>query len=785
MARGGFASRLIVAVLMLVGLGLAAASNAHAAVITSVQVVGNQRVEAATVRSYLTVSPGDNVDAGDLNESLKALFDTGLFSDVRMERRGSVLVVTVAENPIIRNIAFEGNRRLDDATLSAVVQSRSRAVLTEARLQNDTQRVLEAYRRSGRFTAHVEPKIIQLEGNRVDVVFEITEGPKTSVSRITFIGNRAFSDGKLRDIIQTAQSNILSFLQSNDIYDPDRLNADQERLRRFYLSEGYADFRIISAVAELDEEQNVFYVTFTVDEGERYTFGSINIDSSLREIDTEALRDVLETDEGDTYNADAVDRSIENLTIEVARFGYAFAQVRPRGDRNFAEQTIDITYFIDEGPRVYVERINITGNHRTREYVIRREFDLAEGDAFNRVLVDRAKRRLEQLNFFDEVRITTEPGSAPDRVVINVNVVEKATGEFSFGVGYSTTDGVIGDISVTERNFLGRGQYVRVVVGGGESRRSFDFGFTEPYFMGRRLSFGFDLFRRVTGDNSYTSYESDVIGGQIRFGIPLTQNLTLQLRAGAQNQEITIPRPSSCPAGADLLTHPCYSNISLAIRAAAGEALTISTGWTLTYNTLDSNRQPRSGIYAQLSQDFAGFGGDVNFIRTQADVRAYRSLSTQLDIIGMLRVQGGHIFSWDSSDLRMFDTFFRGGDLVRGFEPSGIGPRDRTTGDALGGTIYAGATAEVVFPIWGLPPELGFRGALFADAGTLFEVSDQATALLGAAAIDDDSTIRSSVGASIIWNSPFGPLRGDFAYVINKADSDRTQVFRFSGGTQF
>jgi outer membrane protein insertion porin family len=719
---------------------------AEAATVSRISVEGNRRVDASTVRTYLTIQPGVPFSTFDVNESVKALYDTGLFSEVRITRQGSTLLVRLDENPIINRVAFEGNRKLEDEALQNIIQSKQRGVLTSAQVENDTQRILQAYRSSGRFNASVEPKVIDLPQGRVDLVFEINEGDKTGVSRINFIGNRAFSDGKLRDVVQTRQTGFLAFLRTTDIYDPDRLNSDKERLRQFYLNNGYADFRIISAVADLDRERNVFFITFTVDEGERYSFGNIEIDSSLRELDTESLRSVLLTQTGETYDAGDVDKSIEELTLRVAEFGYAFVQVRPRGDRNFEDRTIDVTYFIDEGPRVYVERINIRGNTRTRDYVIRREFDLAEGDAFNRVLVDRAERRLRALRFFSEVRITTEPGSSPDRIILNVRVEEQPTGEFSFGAGYSTADGIIGDISITERNFLGRGQFVRASIGAGESRRNFDFSFTEPYFMGRRVSAGFDVFRREQGNNDFVSYDTESTGGGVRLGLPLSEELSLQLNYGIKQEDITIP--ASLKDG-----NLVNGESSIAIQQAEGETITSSIGYALTYNSLDSRQNPREGIFATFQQDFAGVGGDVRFIRTEVDARYYQTLSTDLDLIGMIRARGGHVASWDDRDVRLFDSFFQGAGLVRGFEPSGIGPRDISNAsqrDALGGKIYAGATAEVTFPFFGIPQEYGFRGALFADAGTLFDVSDRAK--VPGIVVADDSTIRSSVGFSCCGN---------------------------------
>jgi outer membrane protein insertion porin family len=762
-----------------------APSAAHAATVSSIQVEGNRRIESSTIISYVTVVPGRNFGARDLNESLQSLFATGLFSDVSLERRGNVLLVQVVENPVVRQVVFEGNRRIDDSALSTVVQLEPRRVLTESAVQSDTQRILEAYRRNGRFAARVEPKLIEVGDNRVDLVYEIEEDERSGVSRITFIGNQAFSDGKLRDTITTEQSGLLSFLSSADVYDPDRLDADRERLRRFYLSEGYADFRVVSAVAELDREQNVFFITFTVDEGPRYQFGNVEIDSTLRELDPEDLYSVLETRPGDTYDATAVDRSIEALTIEVSSYGYAFVQVRPRGDRNAADNTIDLTYFVDEGVRAYVERIDISGNTRTRDYVIRREFDFAEGDAFNRVLVDRAQRRLEALGFFEQVRITTSQGSASDRIVLNVAVVEQSTGDFSFGVGYSTTSGVTLELSVTERNFLGRGQFVRAAVGGGlDENRTFDFSFTEPYFLGRRLAAGFDLYRRESGDSDDNAYTTIATGGALRIVAPITNDLNFGLSYGLDVSEYDLDAGSSASravlqlVGAPNFTTPTAANYS-------NERVNSNLTWTLVYDTVDNRTTPRDGYFARLRQTVAGLGGDAEYVQTTFDARAFRTLSTDLDLVASVRVQAGNVWSWNDDDLLIVDGFFKGADLVRGFDS--LGPRDAATLDALGGTTYAGISGELNFALPYVTEAIGIRGAVFADAGTLFDpvgsVSNLVTA--GGITLNDDNSIRASVGASLIWNSPFGPLRADYAHVLASETYDREEAFRFSAGARF
>lgn len=759
------------------------ADDALAASVSRVTVNGNQRVDDDTIRAYLSIQPGRSFSAQDVDQSLKALFETGLFSDVSISQRGGTLVVNVVENPLINKIAFEGNKKFKDDQLKGVIQSKARGVFTRARIQSDVQRILELYRRSGRFRASVEPKIIDLENNRINVVFEIVEGPKTGVARISFIGNKAFSDGKLRDVVDTQQSGILSFLRSSDSYDPDRLAADEQKLRRYYLERGYADFQVISSVADLDRERNTFFITFSIDEGERYRFGAIEVDSVIPDVDSETLRRLAVSREGNVYSSKDVEKSLEAITIELASSGYAFVQVRPRLDRDFEARTIGITYVIDEGPRAYIERINIRGNDRTVGYVIRREFDIAEGDAFNRVMIDRAERRLNNLGYFKSVRITTEPGSEPDRVIVNVDVEEQPTGELSFGAGVSTSDGIVGDISLTERNFLGRGYKVTAKIGGGESSNTYELGFTDPYFLGRRVSAGVNVFQKEFDADDFRNYDLKQTGGGITFGLPITEYLRLQIGNELDFQEINV---SGFTPG-DVLTN-CPANVSRAICQAAGDTLVSTVQYSLIYNSLDNNKAPREGIFAKFTQEFAGVGGDVSFLRTTGTASYFHELIADPGIVGLLRVQGGHIQGLGGDDVRLRDAFYKGGETIRGFESSGIGPRDVGTGvgdtDALGGKFYVAGTAEVQFPVPVLPPELGFSGAVFADAGTLYG-TDISPGVLASGAIDDDSTIRSSVGGSILWNSPLGPLRADFAYVLTKEDYDQEQFFRFGGGRRF
>ncbi len=771
---------------------------AHAQTISQVVVKGNQRVEAETIRSYVNMRPGQTYSAGKKDESLKALFSTGLFSDVDIEPSGSTVVVTVVENPLIERVAFEGNKKIENSDLLKETQSQSHGTYTQRKVEADVQRIIDVYRRQGRYDVRVEPKIIDLGNNRVNLVFEIHEGDKTKVEKISFIGNQAFSDFRLRDIITTTESNWLSFLKSSDIYDPDRLAVDQELLRRYYLKNGYVDFRVVSAVADYDQSKNAFFITFTLEEGPQYRFGTVDIESNIASINAADYRGELKTSSGDVYNAELVDKSLENVGMEIAKRGYPFSQVRPRGDRDAANNLINVTYVIEEGPRLYVERINVNNNTRTQDRVIRREIDIGEGDAFNRVLASRAEKRLNKLGYFKKVAITKEPGSAPDRVVMNVDVEEQSTGDLSFSAGYATNDGLIGEVGISERNFLGRGQFVKATLGYGSRRRKAEFSFTEPYFLDRRLALGFDAYYRSTTSNKNSSFEQEVYGGGTRLGITITDDLTAQWRINGYEQNITVPAEYQ---DANLAN----GEASTAIIQAQGNSFTAMTGGTLIYNRLDNARNPTEGYILQANVDVATVSGthgagvpNADFIRSTAEARGYYPIFG--DMIGMLRVQGGNISSLETTDVRLVDSFFKGGEFIRGFAPSGIGPRDMTPGtrqDALGGTTYVGASAELQFPVPYVPEDLALKGALFADAGTLFNVGDLTgtglTQCASGAAIPvvgcnyfDDSSIRASVGLSVIWQgSPLGPIRFDFGFPVMKEDYDDTQVFRFSGGTSF
>ncbi len=806
--------------------------SSPAAAQSSIVVEGNRRVEADTIRSYFKAGPDGRLDQGRVDDGLKALIETGLFQDVRVNQAGGRLVVSVVENPVINRVAFEGNKKVKDEQLTAEVQSKPRGTLSRPMVQADALRITEIYRRAGRYDVRVDPQMIDQPNGRVDLIFVVTEGEKTGVKSVEFIGNQAFSSYRLKDVIKTHESNLLSFLSSGDLYDPDRVEADRDLIRRYYLKHGYADVQVVAALTEYDPAKKGFLVTFKIEEGQQYRVGSIDFRSTIGTLDANSLRSFSRLSVGSLYNAESLEKSVEEMQVETSRRGYAFAVVRPRGERNFEQHTVSITFAIDEGPRTYIERIDVRGNTRTRDYVIRREFDISEGDAYNRALVDRAERRLKNLDFFKSVKITTEPGSSSDRVIVVVGLEEKSTGDFSISGGYSTTDGALAEVSVSERNFLGRGLYAKAAVQYGQYARGYSLSFVEPYLLDYRVALGLDFFSREQLANSYISYNTKTFGFSPRLGFQLREDLSLQLRYSAYRQEISLPSnlnncnniigsPVYNPSPAFLnslgLWTPgnlgCYSDgeASLPIRKelAGGPTWTSLVGYTLTYNTLDNNKNPTDGLLIDWKQDFAGVGGDVSYLKSTFDAKYYAPLVS--DIVGIIHLQGGIMNKVGSKDLRMLDQFQMGPNLVRGFQPNGIGPRDITnfylggTGDALGGTQYWGASAELQMPFWFLPKEVGLKGAVYADAGQLSNYKGPTSWVqtgevnipgcspaTGASPgtctglqLDDDKIVRTSIGVGLIWQSPFGPLRFDYAVPLTKGKYDRVQEFRFGGGTSF
>jgi outer membrane protein insertion porin family len=750
--------------LMAAAVGCAASAQTvadPAAVIQKIEVEGTQRVEQSTVISYLTVHVGDRFDPREINESLKKLFATGFFATVELFQAPgqNVLVVRVKENPIVNQVAFEGNKRIDDNALQAETQLRPRSIYTRAKIQADVQRIADIYRRSGRYGAKIEPKLIRLDQNRVDVAFEIDEGPLTSVSRIVFIGNKRFSDSTLRGEITTSETAWWRFYTSSDVFDPDRITFDEEKLRRFYLEEGYADFRVVSSVSELTPERDGFVVTFTIEEGERYRVGKVDITSELPEVPAENLLPSLAVAPGDWYDASAVDKDVDIVTDYVAERGFAFVQVRPNVVRDRDNLTVNLTYTIGEGPRVYVNRIDIEGNVRTKDKVLRREFRLAEGDAYSVSKVRRSKARLDNLGFFESVEIKNLPADQPDRVDLQVKVKEKSTGEISFGAGFSTNDGILGDIGIRERNLLGKGQDLRLRLQLSARRQQVDLGFTEPYFLDRELAAGFDVFHIQEDNTDESSFQSNTTGGRVRAGYSFSEHLS-------QTWAYTLRADDIRPA----------NNASPYIMADGGKSSTSSISHTLSYDNRDNRFSPTRGYVVSLTNEVAGLGGSKRYVRNRANAGVYYSIVPDLVVSAL--GQAGHIFGIGQG-VNINDRFTLGGDSFRGFQTAGIGPRDITTNDSLGGNFYSVGTLELSFPL-GLPDEFAIHGRVFAEAGMLTGADED-----GLPGVASDSAIRATIGIGASWTSPFGPIRVDFGYPVLKENYDKTQFFHFSFGTRF
>tara|TARA_R110000868_G_scaffold232835_4_gene486488 strand:- start:17675 stop:20038 length:2364 start_codon:yes stop_codon:yes gene_type:complete len=745
-------------------------------VIRQILVEGNQRVEIDTVLSYLLIQPGQVADERLTNLSIQTLFATGLFSDVQVENRGETVVIRVMENPIINRVVLEGNHAINDEKITDEIQAQPRAIFTRARVQSDVQRIIEVYRRSGRFAATVTPKIVEQPQNRVDLVFEISEGPMTGVRRINFIGNHSFSDRRLRREVVTRESRWWRFYGSNDNYDPDRLEYDRELLRQFYQNRGFANFRVLSAVAELTPDQESFYITITIDEGEIYNFGEVTVSTEIEDLNEDFLAAILPVKEGDIFRGELIEQSIDSLTFAAGASGYAFVNVRPITRRDRDTKTVVVEFVIDEGPRVYIERIDIAGNTRTLDRIIRRELDIVEGDAFNQVLVDRSRNNIRRLGFFEEVELEETPGSAPDRARVRVQVTEQPTGELAFGAGFSSTDSFLIDFSISERNLRGRGQFLRFRVSVSGTRETLDVRFTEPRFLDRNLAAGFDLFRVNSDFLSEASFQTASTGASLRLGFPVTAQANLQLRYTLRSDDVQV-----------------YATASSALLNQAGSRATSVLGYTLNWSRVDDPIEPHNGFRVQVSQDFAGFGGDVRYIQTEVSGSYYKGLFG--DVVASFNMNSGFILPWGGDSIRINDRFFKGGSSFRGFEVAGLGPRvvtrDATTGDlvrhdALGGRLYAIGSLEVNFPL-GLPEQYGVRGSVFTEFGTvgLLDESDQIDEVTGQAFTVDDLALRASAGVSIFWDSPFGPVRFDFAQAFMREDYDKAEFFRFSTRTGF
>ncbi len=753
-------------------------SQAHAQTISNIVVEGNRRVENDTVFSYLQFARGDAYSANKVDESIKVLFQTGLFSDVQMFQRGGTVVIKVVENPLINQVNFEGNSEIDDKALQKEVEVRERMIFTRAQVQSDTQRVLALYQKAGYYSVRVAPKQIRLPENRINLVYEITEGSATKVQTINFTGNNSFSAYTLKSALGTKEHSWWNYFQKNDNYDPDRLEYDKELLRRYYLEHGFADFQVISADAQLSPDGDHFDINFAVEEGPHYTVSDVAVDIGSSNLDPDRLKRVIKTGVGDNYDATKVDKTVENLTLEASRQGFVFAKVEPKIDRDPAKGSLNINYTIAEGQRAYIERIDIIGNTRTLDEVIRRELQIFEGDAFNRSLVERARRRLTNLDFFDKIDFREEEGSAPDKITLVVEVAEKSTGKISFSIGYSSTEKVVGSVELTERNLLGKGQYLRLNTSLSFKKQSLDFSFTEPYFLGMPIAAGVDLFATRSDNTTLSSYKSEQVGGALRAGFKLDDYSNVNFKYSLAYRKIK---------GVD------SAIASPAVIAQQGINWKSAVGATYTWDDLDSQTRPTTGFRGELETEIAGLGGSTYYGSVEAHGFYFFPVYED-QVIFKLEGNAGHIEAFNGKDVPLQDRFYKGSDTFRGFAQSGVGPRQTNNAggnDAIGAQTYMIGTAEVNFPL-GLPEAWGIEGAAFSDFGTVFDnpektlLNTQGTCTTAKnCTVFDTMAFRASIGAGIIWQSPFGPLRFELAYPLLKAKYDEIEYFRFSVGTRF
>lgn len=736
------------------------AALAQQATIKKVRVEGTQRIEPATVMSYIDVQAGDPFDPARLDKALKSLYATGLFADVSLYQEGNDLIVVVVENPIVNEISFEGNDQLKDDVLLSEIQIRPRTVFTRSRVQADVERLQEVYRLSGRFSASIEPKIIKLDQNRVNLVFEISEGPETLISRISFVGNKKFDDADLQKVVRSKEDRWWRFFTSDDKYDPDRMAYDRELLRKFYLDQGYADFRVENAVAELSPDRKDFFVTYTLDEGERYKVGNVNINSRIAGLNADPLKKTLKFAPGEWYSATKVEKTVQAMTEELGNLQYAFVDVRPEVARIKDKKTIDIRFTIDEGQKTFVNNININGNVRTLDEVIRREMALVEGDPYNTAKLKKSEQNIKDLGFFENVQVKPVQTAQSDKTDVDVTVSEKSTGELSLGAGFSTSDGPLGDFRIREKNFLGKGQKLELSATISGRRNEFDFSFLEPYFLKRDLSAGIDLFHVTRDMQDESSYDSRRTGMGLNMGYPLSENLRQTLTYRFDVTDIT----------------NIDATASTYIKQQEGQRATSAIGQKLVYDVTNSKLDPTEGYVLRLENEVAGLGGDADYLRTKIGGTYYYPIVDKwiFSVMG----EGGYIFGLKNDDVRINERFYIGGSTLRGFADGGIGPRDAATGDALGGNQFWRGSTELDFPS-GLPEDLGVRLHAFSDFGTLSKIDQKG------AGINDVDSLRVSVGGGVTWRSPMGPVRVDLAKAVQKEDFDDTEIFRFSFGTRF
>lgn len=738
----------------------------------TIEIEGNQRIEDSTILTYAGVEPGVPVTTGQLNAAFQRVNNSGLFESVEIVPSGNRLVIKVKEYPTVNRIAIEGNRRIDDELLLPLLQSKPRRVYSPNVTENDARLIAEAYRQAGRIAATVSPKIIPRAQNRVDIVFEVTEGATVEVERIGFVGNRTFSDRRLRNVLSTKQAGIFRSLVSRDSYVEDRVAFDRQVLTDFYQSRGFVDFQVLSVSTEFSQERNAFFITFNIREGRQFSFGEIGIASDVDELDAANYEGIVRTRTGQKYSPLLVEESIARLERQLVREGRDFIRVNPVVDRDDRGQLLNITYTLERGPRIFVERIDIEGNTNTRDEVIRRQFDTIEGDPFNPREIRQAAERIRALGFFANSDVNTREGTAPDRVIVDVDVAEQPTGSIGFGLNFSAGDGLGGTFSLTERNFLGRGQVLSFNIAAGVDNAQGSIRFFEPALLGRKVSGGFDIFFDRTEQFS-ADYDTREMGFVPSVGFQISEYSRLSLRYRLAEEELL---------NVDQGEEGTSDNGSSAIlQREEGAFVTSSVGYTLSWDTRRVGLDPKSGVRLEFAQDLAGLGGDNEYLRTRA-LLAAETLVWGEDLELRMELEGGALAMFGGQNSRIIDRF-GAGRRVRGFERNGIGPRDltATNEDALGGNYFAALRMEAVFPL-GLPEEYGVKGGFFFDAGSVWGLDD--TAGTGGE-VDDDFILRSVVGASLFWTTPLGPLRFDFSHALQKEDYDQEQTFDFRISARF
>lgn len=757
---------------------LAQAAGPQQGTVQRIIVSGNERIEQSTILSYLPIGVSDTVDPARIDLALKALFRTDLFSDVKVGLSGGDLTIQVVENPIINRVVFEGNSGLKEDKLRDEITVRPRGIFTRAKVQSDIQRIIELYRRSGRISATVTPKIVELPQKRVDLIFEIDEGQKSGVLGVNFLGNVEFSDNDLKDVVVTEESAWYRFFSNNANYDPDRLEYDKEQLRKHYRNRGFYDFRVVSAIAELSPARNGFAITYTLEEGPEYKFGKISVETELKKLDTAVLTQLVPIRSGDLYEDERVESATDALTFAAGAAGFAAVDVRPRYVADPKTRAVDVVFQVNEGPRVYVNRIDIVGNTQTLDPVIRRELNLVEGDAYNRALVDRSKNNLRALGFFKDVTIEETPTASPDRTDLLVKVEEQPTGELTFSAGYSSVDQLMIDLGITQRNFRGRGQDARARISWGSYRKQLDFSFTEPRFLDRNLRAGVDLYYFVYDLSDYSFYKTTSLGSNVRIGFPLTANAFMTMRYVLREDDVQLP---------DYYCDPTQQQVSQSLCDQRGRYTTSLLGYQVTLDHRNDPVRPTRGYFISASQDFAGLGGDGKYLRSEVEGGWYHGFNK--DFVLSLSGSAGYIVGWGGDVIRINDRFYKGGNSFRGFRVAGIGPRDTTYGrsDALGGQAFAIGSAELTVPTF-IPQQYGIRASLFTDVGTLGILDDAMKMDTNGQPIPgiyDDLSLRASTGLSVFWRSPMGPIRFDFSHILQREDYDRVEIFRFSQTTKF